>query len=256
MSYPTYDEFKHSQVRSKEVGYIVKTADSRLFIVENGKFIQSAVSTVKLLAYMGICMYILTKTNWPMLLIDSALIPVVFAALASRLLYRQARFRELEPDSSEFTAVKDEKFGKPLSRPMFVLMGIGLLILFLNSFTFTYLRSLIYDEARVTSVEVNNERFENINSETPSVIRIASDTRDKDYFISITTVCTPDKATLTVDDRRVDGKNFVPLGIFWSDEYFSQEYHCKLSRAGIHDGSVVTFERGSLVREWVLDLPD
>ncbi len=258
MSHPTYDEFKHTHVNSEETGYIIKTGEGRLYLLENSKFIQRAEKAIRYLFYVAFVTVILfvsiSDKQWPMLRIDKVLVPILLAPLTSRLLYRRARFRELEPGSAEYETLKNKNFGQPPGRLQFILLGLLFLLLFLNSFTFTYLKSLIYQEAQITSVQVNSEEFDPRTGDAPAVFRV-SDTGD-DYHLRVTTICVPEKATVTADGEPTWGYRIPYFSFFWQADYFSQQQDFFIERSLIRDGSVVTFECGDLTREWVFDLPD
>ncbi len=251
---PTFEEFKRSHKHIKKTGYIVKVAEDRYYIVENGALISRASGAVRFVlgaSVLAMIAYLFSANgNWMNTFFDQIFYPIIIFHLVSWLFYRFARFRELEQDSSELLAAKKEEFGQPLSQTSFILLGIGLLLLFLNTFTFAYLRSLVYNDAQITSVEVNLVEFDVPDPGTPAVLSV-SDPKDDDYTVYITTVRTADKASVTVDGRPQQGWNYTNFFFFWDEDYFKREFFCHIKPTLIHDGSVLTFTCGSLHREWV-----
>lgn len=261
MSQPTPEEFIHC--RSKEMSDVVETADGRLFRVENNRLInglKTAVRVLATIAFFIIFYIILYDSLWPQLNIDMNLVIVFLALLTTRLLYYRARFTELEPGSDEFEAASEGGFSKPTGRFMFIALGVVILAVFLHSFTFTYMRSLIYNEARIESVRIYSYDLETpFDTETTSpsttqIVYLPSNNPGGDFNFIVTTVCTPSLAVLSIDGQPYTGitdRRLFPSW-FWASDYFRQEYWVNPQYSDIRDGSTLTLTCGSLHREWTV----
>jgi hypothetical protein len=261
MSLPTPEEFIHC--RNKELDDVARTADGRLFKVENNKLINGWGTAIRVLATLSFSAIILVsnlKNNaWPALQIDMYLVTWFFSWLAFRLLYYRARFTELEPGTNEYEAASEAEFKKPYRRLIFIALGIGILAVFLHSFTFTYIRSLIYNEARIESVKISDSDFEivlNTDSDPASVQTIYVPAKhSSSYFdIDVTTVCTPARTVLTIDGKPFTGitDRDLYLNWFWDADYFRQHYWFSPEYADIHDGSTLALTCDNLRREWIV----
>ncbi len=253
---PTYDEFNHSKIRNQKLGYFVRAADNRIFAIENGIVthkISSVLSGVLVVAFL-ICFKFVIENDWPIMLFDNVLFPIIFSALSTRLLFYFARFRELDIDSEEYSAVRDEKYGKPFNRLFFILSSLALLFLFLNSYSFACLRSLIYNEAQITKAMFQSEHIPFDNAEALTELYLSPD--EEDCNLTIHTICTPALATITVDGYTIKSRSFKSFSFFWDSDYFWQEIFKNISRDIIHDGSVIAFDCGTIHREWVIKLTE
>jgi hypothetical protein len=262
MNQPTPEEFIHC--RSKELNDVVQTADGRLFRVENNRLINGLKTAVRVLASIAISIitisYTLHDAFWAQLNIDMNLAIAFLAWLATRLLYYRARFVELEPGGDEVEAASEGGFSKPTNRFVFIAMGIFLLALFLHSFTFTYLRSVIYNEARIESVRIYDDdpgmvfNTDNISLSDAQTVYLPSNHPNGYLGIDVTTVCTPSLAVLSIDGQPFTGINYRRLlpNWFWASDYFRQECWFNPQYANIRDVSTLTLTCGSLHREWTV----
>lgn len=242
---PTYNEYAFSRTEN-----VVQTADGLYFNVSTPKF-TSAIRVLLYFLFVGLYIWLIFRRSegfiWPHLMLEAQLFLLLVLQVSNYIGYRLTSFREISADDEDHAEVSAWHYGKPGFSAGKILLVLVLVFLLLNSFSVTYLRSVINHDAQVESI--NDEAV----TEDTQVITVPYNSYDQTLYIQI--IRTSQPAEFTFDGMPLENysRNLL-FSWIWEEGYFRQRYELFLD--DIHDGSVLNLTCGDITREWVFDVAD
>ncbi len=276
MNQPTPDEFSRFHVRSKLIGDVVKTRHGQYFNVQNYDTLRiwkTGLNTLLalvlvILGALSLFNYLPEYSMMPTLLLDFILAAAFLLWLLPRLLYRFASFRFIPPESHEHLIASETKFPKRNNPLASVALGLVLLAVFLHSFTFQYIRSLIDDDPRMISVGIYADApdettlwyTDDFTDSAPASVQVDDSFFRDELDLNVTFSRTDDlPMRLSADGQPFAGfvSREVHFNWFWQDDYFHQTYSFTVYNISeFRDGSTLTLTCGDLHQEWVIEMAD
>lgn len=262
---PVYKEFV------RRTGDTVVTADGRSFLVENNGVLHGIKIGYTCLFCILIVLVKFIDFDFGKLplnaLFDVAAISLLLYWPLTQLLYRLARFREVNDSDENNCRIgikKEPCYKKKIQSPnnhcaLFAIFLAALLFCIANSVSVFYIRSMIEGSSHmnVLALEADGEPPDTWQNAYETVLYLPWAQK---VHIEVETVCEPQPGQLTLsndpmdvyDDYIVYDEN---ISWFWEKDYLVRHYDIWLDQNDICDGTTVELYCGKIDYLWWIDLP-
>ncbi len=207
----------------------------------------------------------LTDIIWSNCLGEVVLIAIPIYIFLLKLMYRRTQFITVVDNTDAWHKAAALKYS-PSDRITTIVLNVLLILMLLythlpSGFVVSSIRSQL-DGGGIVSAEFSLNGTGTFYKNDPVLddtllVPIPDPSGDK-VWIYISVVHTPDIARLSLDGIPLpdDQQPYRIQNMFDLQNYFKQETYFRMSGNLLHDGSVLTLNCGSLIREWVFEVAD